>query len=85
MPIFPLKNNVVSTGVKYRRMLNKLNLEARERVADLDMWYPFDTPERQEAIRAIDAWKQRQKAIIFDRCYNPQPSIFERIINFIKK
>ena len=84
MPIFPLKNNVVSTGVKYRRMLNKLNLETREKIADIDMWYPFDTLERREAIKAIDTWKQGQKAIIFDRCYNPQLSIFQRFLNLFK-
>ena len=84
MPVFPLKNNAVSTGVKYRRMLNKLNLETRERVADLEMWHPFDTPEKQEALRAINDWKQRQKAMIFDKCYNPKPSILQRFLNLFK-
>ena len=86
MRILPIKPKTpVSPEIKYRRMLNRLNLEVRERIETLKFYEPFDTLERENEIRAIKAWKESQKAEIYDRCFNPQPSFIQRVVNFFKK
>lgn len=84
--IFSIRTKApVSPEIKYRRMLNKLNLEAREKIATLDLFAPFETAEKQKELLAIEEWKQGQKTAIYERCFNPQPSVFERLINFIRR
>ncbi len=86
MRIFPIRvKTSVTPEVECRRMLNKLNLEAREKVATLDFYEPFETAEKQKELMAIEEWKQGQKAAIYERCFNPQPTVFEKIVNLIKR
>lgn len=84
--ILPIRvKTPVTPDVRYRRMLNKLNLETREKVATLDFYEPFETAEKQKELMAIEKWKQGQKAAIYERCFNPQPTVFERLVNFINR
>ena len=86
MHILPIKPKTpVTPEIKYRRMLNRLNLEVRERIETLKFYEPFDTLERENGIKAIKAWKESQKADIYDRCFNPQPSFIQRVRNIFKK
>ena len=86
MRILPIKPKTpVTPEIKYRRMLNRLNLEVRERIETLKFYEPFDTLERETGIKAIKAWKEIQKAEIYDRCFNPQPSFIQRVRNIFKK
>ena len=86
MRILPIKPKTpVTPEIKYRRMLNRLNLEVRERIETLKFYEPFDTHERAEGLKAIMVWKESQKADIYDRCFNPQPSFIQRVRNIFKK
>ncbi len=86
MPILPIKPKAAADpAIMYRRMLNKLNLDAKEKIETLDFFAPFNTPEKQKELMAIENWKNGQKAAIYNRCFNTRPSFFQRLINFIKK
>ena len=86
MAILPIKPKTqVDPAIKYRRMLNKLNLEVREKIETLDMFAPFNTAEKQKELTAIEKWKQGQQAIIYDRCYNPRPSFLKNVVSSVKK
>ena len=78
------KQNPVSNDIKYRRMLNKLNLEVRERMETLEMFYPFETPDKLELLRQLEVWKQGQKDIIFNQCYNPKPTLLQKILKLFR-
>ena len=75
----------IPVDIKYKRMLNKLNLQVRDKIETLDMFYPFDTFEKRQELKAIEDWKNSQKTILHEKCYNPQPSLFKRICILLKK
>ena len=81
MKVFQIKTPV-SPEIRYRRMLNKLNLEVREKIADEEMFYPFATKEKALIMQGIENWKKAQQEAIYDRCFNPKEGFFTRIKNF---
>ncbi len=79
----PISAQKSPQDIQYRRQLNRLNLQVREKVEELNFFYPFDTKEKQAELNAIEAWKNSQKAMIYEKCYNPQPSALNRLIKFL--
>ena len=73
-------NGKLDPNILYRRKLNRLNLEVREMIADIDMFYPFETAERKAEIEAVNMWKEGQKAILHDRCFNPRVSPLKKLV-----
>lgn len=81
MKIFQVKTPL-NPEIKYRRMLNKLNLEVREKIADEEMFYPFATKEKAQIMQSIEDWKKVQQEIIYEKCFNPKEGLFTKIKNF---
>lgn len=71
----------IDPNILYRRKLNQLNLQVREKIADIDMFYPFETAERTAEIEAVNAWKDAQKTIILEQCFNPRVSPFKNLVS----
>lgn len=75
-----VKKISVNPDIKYRRMLNKLNLEIREKIATEEMFYPFETEEKKQIMQDIETWKRKQQACIYNQCYNTKPSFLQKFL-----
>ena len=74
----------LNPDIKYRKKLNKLNLDVREKIADAKMFYPFETKEEQKIMQNIENWKKEQQLIIYNECYNPKPSLLSKMLSFFR-
>ncbi len=75
----------ITPDIQYRRLLNKLNLEMREKIADVEMFYPFDTFEKEELMNSLNEWKETEKARIYQECYNRKPGFIDKLKNIFRK
>ena len=68
-------------NILYRRKLNRLNLDVRDRIEMIKFYQPFETAERKAEIEAVNMWKEGKKAIIYEQCFNPQVSPFKKFVS----